>query len=250
MVDPMHFDRYAELYESARPPYPEALWERLGGLGLLATGSRALDLGAGTGQATRVLVQRGMDVTAVEPGPALARLLRERVPEARVLQTTAEDAELAPASFDLVTIATAVHWFDLPVVLPQLHAALTAGGHLAVWRNVYGDSTIPPTPFRVRVGEIVGRRDPRPRPVPGESATAEWAVALTAGGYFEVEHVEEFPWRWDPDEDQIRSLFTTFSDWSEAEAEEAAQAVRELGGVVAEHYLTPLIVLRRVDRES
>lgn len=246
MPDPMHFDRHAELYDRARPPYPAALWERLAELGLLVAGARALDLGAGSGQATRGLVEAGMEVTAVEPGAALATRLAERLPDVRVIAATAEEADLPAASFALATIATAVHWFDLGVVLPKLHAALAPGGHLAVWRNAYGDASVPPTPFRERVQAIAGRRNAPPRPGPDESQTAEWARLLEAGGYFRASHVEEFAWSIDLDEDGVRGLFTTFSDWSEAEAEEAAVAVRDLGGTVTEHYRTPLIVLERV----
>jgi SAM-dependent methyltransferase len=130
---------------------------------MLAAGMRALDLGAGSGQATRILVDAGMDVTAVESGPALAAALRDRLPGVRVVEATAEAAELPPASFDVATIATAVHWFDLEVVLPKLHRTLVPGGRLAVWRNAYGDAAVPLTPFRERIGAIVARRDAAPR---------------------------------------------------------------------------------------
>ncbi|SDH33888.1 Methyltransferase domain-containing protein [Leifsonia sp. 98AMF] len=246
MPDPMHFDRHADLYDRARPPYPAALWERLAELGLLVAGARALDLGAGSGQATRGLVEAGMEVTAVEPGAALAARLAERFPDVRVIAATAEEADLPTASFTLATIATAVHWFDLGVVLPKLHSALVPGAHLTVWRNAYGDAAVAPTPFRERVQAIVDRRDAPPRPGPDESQTAKWARLLESGGYFRASHVAEIAWAIDLDEDGVRGLFTTFSDWSEAEAEEAARAVRNLGGTVTEHYRTPLILLDRV----
>ncbi|WP_431221257.1 class I SAM-dependent methyltransferase [Leifsonia xyli] len=247
MPDPTHFDRHADLYDRARPPYPEALRARLTELGLLVAGRRALDLGAGTGQATRLLVDAGMDVTAVEPGAALAARLRENLPSVHVLQAGAEEADLPTAAFDLATAATAAHWFELDEVLPKLHAALAAGGRFAVWRNAYGDPAVPPTRFRERIDAIVARRDALPRRQPGESDTAEWVRLLEAGGLFETVHVEAFHWAIDLDEDAIRGLFSTFSDWSPGEADDAALAVRDLGGTVTEHYLTPLIVLARVD---
>ncbi|WP_374010569.1 class I SAM-dependent methyltransferase [Leifsonia sp. LS-T14] len=247
MPDPMHFDRHADLYDRARPPYPLALRARLTKLGLLVGGRRALDLGAGSGQATRILVDAGMHVTAVEPGGALADRLRSQLPEVQVLRATAEDVRLARASFDLATVATAIHWFDLDVVLPKLHAALVPDGRLAVWRNVYGDPSAPPTAFRERVHQIASRRDAPPRPGPDETETARWAALLQGGGYFATVHVEDFHWSVDLDEDAVRGLFTTFSDWSPAEAEQAALAVRDLGGTVTEHYLTPLIVLARAE---
>ncbi|GHF34016.1 hypothetical protein FHX82_005359 [Amycolatopsis bartoniae] len=79
----------------------------------------------------------------------------------------------------------------------------------------------------------------------GELDTAGWARRLTAGGEFTVVHVDEFRWSIDLGADGIHDLFSTFSDWSAPEVGAAAEAVRQLGGTVTEHYVTPLIVLRR-----
>src|SRR4051794_40551303 len=117
----MHFDAHAETYASARPPYPRALWQRLRELGVLHPGRRALDLGAGTGQATGALLAAGMHVTAVEPGSRLAARLRQAHPGATVLVMRAEELDLPDASFDTLVAATSIHWMDLDVVLPKVH---------------------------------------------------------------------------------------------------------------------------------
>lgn len=248
MADPTHFDGMAELYDRARPPYPDALWATLGALGVLGQGTRVLELGAGSGLATAPMAAVGAAVTAVEPGPALAGLLRRRVPEATVVEGTAETVPLADAAFDLAVVATAVHWFDLDVVLPRLHRALVPGGHLAVWRHVFGDPAVPLTPFRARTDAIVrARGDVPPRPGPTEVDTAGWVERLTAGGYFAPRAVDEFRWSVEVDAEQVRDLFTTFSDWTADEADAAARAVQDLGGRVTEHYVTPLLVLRRTE---
>ncbi|MEJ3403436.1 class I SAM-dependent methyltransferase [Rathayibacter sp. YIM 133350] len=245
MGDPGHFDRHAELYDRARPPYPPSLWERLRQLGLLVPGTRALDLGAGTGQATGALLDAGLTVTAIEPGARLAALLAARFPAVTLLNTTAENAPLAANSFELAVAATSVHWMDLGVVLPSLHAALVPGGHFVVWRNAFGDPRVS-TPFRDRIAAIVGGRKEEPRTVPGETETDRWARELSGGGWFQVRETQEFRWSVRLRADEVRDLFTTFSDWTPSEAERAAEAVRELGGSVVEHYLTPMIVLRRL----
>jgi SAM-dependent methyltransferase len=247
MTGPLHFERHAHLYTRARPPYPAALWDRLRALGLLRAGGAALDVGAGTGQATGPLLAAGMLVTALEPGHRLATELRARYPEATVDERTAEEAELAAGAFDLAVAATSVHWLDLDVVLPRLHAALADDGHLAVWKNEFGDKTVS-TPFRDRVHAIVERRDGPARTGPVTLDEASWPTALSAGGWFEVRHVETFRWSVELDADQVRDLFTTFSNWSPDEVEQAAGAARELGGAVTEHYTTPLVVLRRATR--
>lgn len=244
----MHFERHSSLYGRARPPYPAALWRRLHELGLLASGGRVLELGAGTGQATGPLVEAGMRVTALEPGARLAHRLRSRYPDVDVLVQTAEKAELPAAAFDLVVAATSVHWLDLDVVLPALHRALVPGGSFLIWRNAFGDPSADATEFREWIAVIVAARGPRPPRAPTELETDRWAAALSAGGYFAVAYVEHFRWTVDLTDRQIHDLFTTFSDWTAPEVDEAARAARDLGGTVTEHYVTPLIVLRRRER--
>lgn len=242
----MHFEKHAATYQEARPPYPERLWQRIRELGVLRPGLRAVDLGAGTGQATGVLLQAGLEVTAVEPGHELGARLLANHPEARLLEATAETAELAPCSFDVATVATAIHWMDLDVLLPRLHRALVAGGWLLVWRNVWGDAAAAPTPFRERVSQIVARRRQPSRAALGDAEILE--AALTRSGLFTTVSVDHVRWSIEMSEQQIRLLFGTFSDWTEPEVEEAALAVRALGGIVTEHYRTWLIALRRADR--
>ncbi len=246
MPDPRHFEVHAEVYERARPPYPEALWARLREQRLLRPGTRVLELGAGTGQATQPMLNAGASVMAVEPGAALADRLRRRLPAARVLVGTAETVALPTAAFDLAVAATAVHWFDLDVVLPKVHHALAPAGHFAVWRTAFGDPSVPVTPFRQRVAQITARRGGPQRPGPGELQTQAWVERLTGSGLFVATHVEHFSWVIELSARQVRDLFTTFSDWSAGEVEQAAGAVDELGGRVIEHYVTPLIVLERV----
>lgn len=240
----MHFERNAHIYERARPPYPAALWDYLSRF--LHAGGRALDLGAGTGQATGRLLEAGMRVTAIEPGAALAAELRLRHPTANLMIATIENAELPEAAFELAVAATAVHWFDLDVVLPKLHDILEPGGTFLVWRNVFGDPTVT-TPFRERVSAIVAARGKNTSRKQDASDTAWWARRLSAGGYFSVIDIEHFRWSVELTDGQVRDLFTTFSNWSATEVDEAARAARDLGGSVIEHYETPLIVLRRND---
>ena len=247
MLGPRHFEAHAETYERARPPYPAQLWARLAELGLLTSSARVLELGAGTGQATGPMIDAGARVLAVEPGAELAARLRRRFPEVEVRVGTAEGVPLPTAAFEVAVAATSVHWFDLDVVLPKVHRALVPDGWFAVWRNAFGDPSVPLTPFRERVVQIRPRHREPPRPGPGELDTTAWVEQLTHSGHFSLSHVEQFPWAIELSTEQVRDLFTTFSNWDTAEVAEAAEAVEELGGRVLEHYVTPLIVLQRAD---
>ena len=238
-----HFEEGAEEYDSARPPYPQALWDRLRMLGLLESGRTALDLGAGSGQATGPLLAAGMRVTAIEPGRRLATLLEAAHPAARVIASRAEGVELPAGRFDLAVAATSVHWLDLDIILPKISTTLAPNGRFAVWRNVFGDADAPQTPFRSRVAEIVAARHAPERPGPPAEDLAAMTEALTAWGLFAVEDVSTYRWTVDLDAAAIGRLFRTFSDWSPAEVEQAVAAVKHLGGSVIEHYSSWLLVL-------
>lgn len=242
MVDPTHFEAEAANYAHARPPYPPGLWKCLHEQQVLRPGDHALDLGAGTGQATGPLLEAGLQVTAVEPGPQLADLLRAEHPAATVIVSRAEDVDLPAASFDIAVAATSIHWFDLDVVLAKVHRLLTPSGRLLVWRNVFADPSIS-TPFRDRVDEIVGARDRRPRPGPDAADVEAVSAELTRRG-FAVDKTSTFRWNIELDALQVHRLFSTFSDWSAQEVDQTVEAVVELGGQVVEHYTTWLIMLR------
>ncbi|HEX4685648.1 MAG TPA: class I SAM-dependent methyltransferase [Nocardioides sp.] len=238
-----HFERMAADYASARPPYPAVIFEVLRAEGAIGPGPRVLEVGAGAGLATRELVAAGSQVVAIEPGRALGSLLEEAVPGVRVLPTTLEDADLPVAGFDCVVAATSLHWVDLSVGLPRLHATLSPGGVLAVFRTNFGDDAVE-TEFHDRVNQIVAARGPKTG-----ASSPEWRptmVELSAGGYFQPVRTEDWRWSVDLTTDQVTRLFSTFSDWTDEEVDAVRAAADACGGVVTEHYRSGLRVLTRM----
>lgn len=125
----------ASEYEAGRPSYaPEAV-DLLAGLGALGPGRRALDVGAGTGKWTALLLPSGSTVIAVEPVEAMRALLRAKLPSVPVLAGTAETLPVGSGWADLVTVATALHWFELDRALPELVRVTRPGGLVAIVRN-------------------------------------------------------------------------------------------------------------------
>jgi len=238
----MHFEQMATAYAEARPPYPDILYDTLEHAGVIGDGRQVLEVGAGAGLATRELARRGCRIVAVEPGVQLAALLRAAVPEVEVVVARLEDAELPDGRFYTVVAATSLHWVDLTVGLPKLHQALRPGGWLAVWRAAFGDDTTN-TEFRDRVDRIVARRAPTQQD-PGREQRPT-VDELTAGGWFDPVRTERWRWSIDMTADQIRRLFSSFSNWTTAEVAEAERAVIELGWQVSEHYQTVLHLLQR-----
>lgn len=247
-VSRMHFEQMALEYAEARPPYPVAVFDTLEAAGVIGNGIRVLEIGAGAGLATRELSRRGCEVVALEPGVQLAALLSNAVPGVKVLTARLEDAQLPDHSFDSAVAATSMHWVDLSVGLPKLHRALRPRGWLAIWRTIFGDDNFE-TEFRDRVNQIVAARGELRDEAPSREQRPTMEE-LAAGGWFEPERTEHWHWSIDLNADQVGRLFKSFSNWSPAEAEAAAQAAEDLGGLVTEHYQSVLHLLRRTPLES
>ncbi|KUI30140.1 SAM-dependent methyltransferase [Mycobacterium sp. IS-1742] len=132
-ADPsLSFGAQAAAYERGRPSYPpEAIdW-------LLPRGAHTvLDLGAGTGKLTTRLVERGLDVIAVDPIPEMLEVLTGSLPDTPALLGTAEEIPLADDSVDAVLVAQAWHWFDPDRAVKEVTRVLRPGGRLGlVWNT-------------------------------------------------------------------------------------------------------------------
>lgn len=185
------FERGADDYEAARPGYPPAVVDLLVAELGLGPGRRALDLAAGTGKLTRLLVPSGADLVAVEPVAAMRAELVARAPGVEALDGTAEALPLPDRSVDAAVAAQAFHWFDAPVALAELHRVLRPGGALGLVWNVRDESV----DWVRRFGELLVEA------AAGDPASAEFqetgkpyeegidwlAVIAAAGGFTPVQ---------------------------------------------------------------
>ena len=199
------FDGVAEVYHSIRPGYPAALFDDL--FARLPADPFLLEVGPGTGQATRDLLARGARVHAIELGPALAAALRRELPSAR-LEIEVGDFELAPAveaAFDGVCSASAYHWIDPVQQRDRPATLLRPGGVLAVVGLVQVDAPEdrgffdaaqpiyerhglpheePPAPSRADVdSELRAALDADPRYEAVELHRYDWDQTYSAAGY-------------------------------------------------------------------
>ncbi|MFB8138610.1 class I SAM-dependent methyltransferase [Streptomyces parvus] len=184
------FDDDADLYDRARPGYPAELYDDLADLAGAVPGSRVLEIGCGTGQATVPLAGRGCRITAVEAGPRMAAIARRNLaesPAAEVVTAEFESWPLPAEPFDVVLAATAFHWIDPAVRVPRAADALRPGGALAVVRSqhVMGGTE----EFFVEVQRCYERFDPatppglRP-PAAGEVDNSDHAEEVARSGRF------------------------------------------------------------------
>jgi SAM-dependent methyltransferase len=130
------FGPAAEAYERYRPGYPAEAVAWVTG----AAPRRVVDLGAGTGKLTRVLLAAGHEVVAVEPDAAMREAFASLLPEVEVLAGSAEALPLPDRSVDAVVAGQAFHWFDPERALPEIARVLTPGGTFGVLANLRDES--------------------------------------------------------------------------------------------------------------
>jgi SAM-dependent methyltransferase len=177
------FDRAAEDYERGRPGWPEEAVEvPVRALGL-AHSSAVLDLGAGTGKLTRLLVRRFARVVAVEPLDGMRALLEALVPEAEALPGSAEEIPQDDDAADAVFAAEAFHWFDGDLALAEIARVLRPGGGLVLMWNVQSGPT---EPSISAAGEIVNTRG-RPERQIKRYESGEWREPFTPAPFEELE---------------------------------------------------------------
>jgi SAM-dependent methyltransferase len=174
------FARAADVYERARPSYPQEAIDWLVAQTGLGPGQTVVDLGAGTGKLTRLLIPTGARVIAVEP---IAEM-RAHIEGCEVVDGAAEAIPLPDASADVVTVAQALHWFDQERALPEIHRVLRASGSLVLFWNMRDLDD----PVQRGVEELLGtiRRE-----VPGQIA-GEWREPLERSDLFGPARVGEF----------------------------------------------------------
>ncbi len=129
------FDADPELYDRARPLYPPVLFDDLGGLAALGNHAAVLEIGCGTGQATRPLAERGYKVFCVELGHNLAKVARTRLapfPLVEVVTSPFETWDPAGRKFDLAFAATSWHWLDPTTRFEKAADVLKPNGALAI----------------------------------------------------------------------------------------------------------------------
>jgi SAM-dependent methyltransferase len=213
------FDVAAEAYERGRPEYPEAavrwLVRELG----LEPGALLLDLAAGTGKLTRLLVPSGAIVIGMEPVEGMRRVFRAVLPGVPLAGGRAEALPLADASVDAAVVAQAFHWFEAAAAIRELHRVLRPGGRLGLAWNVRDEES---SPFWARLTEVLA-------PHRGDAPTHRgygWRRAFEESDLFTPFEIRSFSFRQELTRGEVidRVLSTSFI---------GALSQRERAGVAA-----------------
>ena len=128
----LSFNEAPEIYDKVRPSYPTDLFDAL--FQMLPSQPEIVEVGPGTGQATKDLLARGASVLAIEIGPATAAMLRSNLPSDRLRVAVGdfEVMEIAAAEADAVFSATAYHWISRGAQTDRPAAVLRPGGLVAI----------------------------------------------------------------------------------------------------------------------
>jgi SAM-dependent methyltransferase len=125
------FENIGEEYDRYRPGFPDAAVAEI----IPTRVTSVLDLGAGTGKFTELLLSRADHVLAVEPSAPMLDVLRAKLPSVMALTGGAEDIPLPDASVDAVTVAQAFQWFERDAACAEIARVLVPGGILGLLWN-------------------------------------------------------------------------------------------------------------------
>jgi SAM-dependent methyltransferase len=251
------FDSAADLYDAARPEYPDRLFDDLVELAGLEPGARLLEIGCATGKATRPLLARGFSVVCVELGAQLAEKARREL-EGMPVEIHVEPFETwqgEEGGFDLVYAATAWHWVDPALRYRKAHRLLREGGCLAFWSALHA---FPEgfDPFFTEIQEVYDEIDESYLeawpPAPPERAP-DSSSEIEASGLFTEGQVRRYVWERSYTADEYIALLETFSGHISMTASQRERLYGEIrarigrrpGQRVLRHWYAILHVARR-----
>jgi SAM-dependent methyltransferase len=254
------FGEVAELYDSARAGYPDALVDDvIGFAGADGTRLRAVEVGAGTGKATVSFAARGLEIVAIEPSATMAAVARRNTaefPHVRVEETSFEDWPATGGAFRLLYSATAWHWVSPEVRYVKAAQVLAPGGAIALfWHRVQWQGE----PLRDELEnlyqrlapDLLAQRPSFPGLVPARSGDAVEAEILRSGPFRDAT-AQTYPWSATFTADTYAGLLHTQSGHLMLDEERRAQlleGVREIiaahGGEIEVPHATLLVMARR-----
>lgn len=248
------FDVDPDRYERARPTYPDelfdAIFERLPG----ANTTHVLEVGPGTGQATRALVERAGRLIAVEPGARFAERLTKNYPRVDVHHGDFETVDLQLHRFDAVVAATSYHWIIGQDRIDRPRELLRPGGWLATIDMVQVGDPVDRgyfervQPIYASFGDHSHNWSP---PVRG-SIDPKLAAEARASSVFDDVTVIEVDWNQTYSSVQYRDLVMTYSGTLVMEPDQQQELVDQLVAVLDDEYdgvlVRPLVAVLTLAR--
>lgn len=199
-------------YDRYRPGFPDAAAADI----LPGRVACVLDLGAGTGKFTELLVNRAERVIAVEPSVAMLDVLRTKLPTVETHVAGAESIPVPDRVVDAVTVAQAFHWFERDAACAEIRRVLVPGGTLGLlWNHSDPNCTWDRACHRVAHPAVSAQTD----------STTDSAADLLPG--FTFDHRREIAWSEHISrDDYVRRWLTVSSFLTADEPTRAAMVAR------------------------
>jgi SAM-dependent methyltransferase len=252
------FDQVASVYRTARPEYPDALIDDVVSYAELKPNDKILEVGCGTGQATKSFAKRGFPILATDPGPEMLLGARESLAgftNVEFLKTTFEAWPADRSAFRLIIAAQSWHWISPEVRFSKAAEALSRDGSLAVFGHVPVGL---PAHLLDQFKEIYLRQIGAwgPPPETWYLPNGPFKGWFHESGAFEpVEH-KFYPWKWRHTTSSYTDFLRTRSDHRMMEPAKREEVLGEIANVIDVHggqfdvdYETHLYIARRADRD-
>ncbi|CAN5685020.1 class I SAM-dependent methyltransferase [soil metagenome] len=249
------YDGVASPYRAVRPGYLPEVFTALESYADVDGLPRVLEVGAGTGQATRHMATLGWVIDAIEPGCQLAAELRadSNAGPVRIRNARFEDAIVEPSSFDLVIAATSWHWIDPAVGYRKAWAALRPHGVIGLIWNAHVPDTIRPDwdPIRRAYLDVAPELADLARLTP-DRADYDPASELAHSGYFDDVAQRVWPFEVSYSAFEFLALIGTYASHRVLDAQHRRRldkllrsVIDDLGGYVTKPYEALLVLGRR-----
>lgn len=234
------FNKLADDYDRHRPTYPPDLIVVVIDYAGRAVEHGVLEVGAGTGKATLAFAAEGLDITALEPGDEMARVLRHGAETLKLddritlrpgtFETLTED----DGPFGLIYSAQAFHWTDPDTRWDRLASLLSLGGAAALFSNHWEIDSGHHDVDTVRKA-LRSAADEDIEPDLGSAMSRNWADEIRRHGVLEgLEHAM-FTSPWSVPTPEYLDLMATMSQYSTLPAERRTAALAALGEALGTH---------------
>lgn len=210
------FESIGAEYHRFRPGFPESAADLI----FPERATVALDLGAGTGKFTELIVHRAATTIAVEPSDAMRAVLVDKLPGVEAVAGTAEDIPVESDTVSVVTVAQAFHWFDRDKAAAEIHRVLKQGGTLALlWNHADPECDWDRACARVLFSAL------------GEPAAATAAASTELPGFVLREH-QEISWSEQIRRDDYLGRWSTVSSFLVAATDQRREYLGQLNAIL------------------
>lgn len=238
--DKASFDRVASAYEESRPGYAREVYDRIDSVKAYTEDSLILEVGAGSGIATKEIADRwNPKIIAIEPGGNLRLLAKARLKDygkVEIVASTFEDYGSGGLKFDGIFSATAFHWIDPEIKYKKAFDLLEDDSLLVLYWNNYGihDEKLGSSieGLYAKYGMKTDARTARERQMANIRMRRE---EIEKSGLFRVVSHSIFSSEVPYSTQKYENLLKTFSDHSKDKVPDIDSFFREVGRTIDEH---------------